>query len=258
MPAESASGPAYQKMPEGLDPRGPALEDAFASVRRLRTRVTYELDGEKVDSLLEGTGFVLMIDGGRCVVSLAHVVSEDLGLLSAEYPRGETSWRARGRPVSTRTLIDLPEGEVELIPLHRDPSTDLAFFRLPPGVDAPALPFPAGDSGRLRVGDFVYLLGRLEGTDLHVRSGIVSALGPTARVARLPGARDAFMISAPLARGDSGSPVIAVRSGRYELVGVAQGKYETAREAGWVLRIDPLLAALRSALAGPVPSSAAR
>ena len=122
------------------------------------------------------------------------------------------------------------------------------FPRLPEEITAPALPFPTGESGRLRIGDFVYLLGRLEGTDLHVRSGIVSALSPTARVAELPIAQNVFMISAPLSAGDSGSPVLAVRDGSYELVGIAQGKYATAREAGWVLRIEPILATIRNSL----------
>jgi len=151
--------------------------------------------------------------------------------------------------------MELASGEVELRLLRRDPAADLAFFLLPDGATAPALPLPAGDSDRLRVGDFVYLLGRLEGTDHHVRAGIVSAAGPTARIGRIAGARHAFMISAPLTHGDSGSPVVAVRAGRYELVGVAQGRYETAREAGWALRINPVLSTLRESLAGPLASA---
>ncbi len=244
--------PAYDRAPTSLDPASPALEDALAAVRRLRTRVSYDLEGERVESEIEGTGFIFNLDGARCVVSLAHVVGEDPQAAAVEHPRGEASWRLRGREIAARTLIDLEEGEVELALLYKDAAADLAFFRLPPGVRAVALPFPAGDSDRLRIGDLIYLLGRLEGTDLHVRSGIVSAARPSARVAKLPGARQAFMISAPLAHGDSGSPVLAVRGGRYELVGVAQGRYETARQAGWVLRINPVLAALRAALAGPL------
>ena len=248
-PGSAVVAAFYQKTPENLDEQAPPLEEALSAVRRLRTRVTYDLDGERVESELEGTGFVIDFAGNRCVVSLAHVVGDDLQLLSANHPGGEASWRVRARLISGRTMIDLPGGEVELQILARDPASDLAFFRLPPGSEVPALPFPAGDSDRLRVGDFVYLLGRLEGTDLHVRPGIVSSAHPTARVAALPGAREAFMISAPLAHGDSGSPVVAVRSGRYEIVGIAQGKYETAREAGWVVRINAVLSALRAALA---------
>jgi S1-C subfamily serine protease len=250
----AASG--YDKSPDGLNGRGASLEDALGAVRRLRTRVTYEIDGEPLTSELEGTGFIVDVDGVRCIVSLAHVVSEE-PVVAAASPRGAAAWRLRGRRMSERTVIDLPAGEVEIAPLGKNVPADLAFFRLPAGVEAPALPFPAGDSDRLRIGDFVYLLGRLEGTDLHVRSGIVSALTPTARVAALPGARDVFMISAPLSPGDSGSPVLAVRSGRCELVGIAQGKYETAREAGWALRINPVLAALRSTLGAEPPVSSA-
>jgi len=236
----------YQKTPAGTDETSPSLEEGLGAVRRLRTQITYNLDGEPLRSELEGTGVVVEIDGRKLVLSLAHVVGEDL-TAESEW-RGPAAWRLKGRQQATRTWIDLPAGEVEIVLVHRDPKSDLAFFSLPEEITAPALPFPTGESGRLRIGDFVYLLGRLEGTDLHVRSGIVSALSPTARVAELPIAQNVFMISAPLSVGDSGSPVLAVRDGRYELVGIAQGKYATAREAGWVLRIEPILATLRNSL----------
>lgn len=245
----------YQKTPAGTDETSPSLEQGLGAVRRLRTEVTYDLDGEPLRSELEGTGVIVEVDGRRLLLSLAHVVGEDL---TAEPGwRGASAWRLKGRQQATRTWIDLPAGEVEINLMHRDPKSDLAFFSLPEEITAPALPFPTGESSHLRIGDFVYLLGRLEGTDLHVRSGIVSALSPTARVAELPIARDVFMISAPLSAGDSGSPVLAVRDGRYELVGIAQGKYATAREAGWVLRIEPILATLRDSMSG-TPVSASR
>jgi S1-C subfamily serine protease len=245
----------YQKTPAGVDEASPSLEQGLGAVRRLRTQITYELDGEPLHSELEGTGVIVDADGERYVLSLAHVVGEDL--MAESGWRGAAAWRWKGRQRETRTWIDLPDGEIEIELVHRDVESDLAFFRLPEQAQAPALPFPSGESRRLRIGDFVYLLGRLEGTDLHVRSGIVSALSPTARIAELAFAREVFMISAPLSEGDSGSPVLAVRRGRYELVGLAQGKYATAREAGWVLRIEPILSALRASTRG-APASASR
>jgi len=253
--ADPRQAAAYQKTPAGVDEASPSLEQGLAAVRRLRTRVTYDLEGELLHSELEGTGVIVEADGQRYVLSLAHVVGEDLTAESGW--SGAAAWRLKGRQRETRTWIDLPGGEIEIEPVHRDPESDLAFFRLPEQVEALALPFPSGESRRLRIGDFIYLLGRLEGTDLHVRSGIVSALSPTARIAELPFAREVFMISAPLSEGDSGSPVLAVRRGRYELVGLAQGKYATARQAGWVLRIEPILSALHTSTFG-APASASR
>lgn len=227
------------------------LEEALSSVHRLRTRITYELDGEPARSEVEGTGFVVEVDGRRWVASLAHAVSDESNASAADLAlRPASAWRARSRLVSRRTWIDLPGGEVELRPVLLDAASDLAFFEAPTGAALRPLALPAAGPGALRVGDPVFLLGRLEGTDLHVRSGIVSATAPTPRVAELPGARDAFMISAPLSHGDSGAPVLAKRAGRLELAGIAQGKYATAREAGWVIRIGPALAALRRAAAG--------
>ncbi|MCZ6777433.1 MAG: serine protease [Acidobacteria bacterium] len=244
----------YQKTPVGTDETSPSLEQGLGAVCRLRTQITYDLDGEPLRSELEGTGVIVEVGGRKLILSLAHVVGEDL---TAEPGwRGAAAWRTKGRQQATRTWIDLPGGEVEIDLVHRDPRSDLAFFSLPEEITAPALPFPVGESDRLRIGDFVYLLGRLEGTDLHVRSGIVSALSPTARIAELPFAQHVFMISAPLSAGDSGSPVLAVRGGRYELVGIAQGKYATAREAGWVVRIETILSALREFMpGGPVSAS---
>jgi S1-C subfamily serine protease len=226
------------------------LEHALSSVHRLRTRTTYEVDGEPAHSEVEGTGFVVEMDGRLWVASLAHAVSDEPYADSAPELRSAAAWRSRSRLISQRTWIDLPDGSVELRPLLRDAASDLAFFEAPAGASLRPLPLPAAEAGALHVGDPVFLLGRLEGADLHVRSGIVSATAPTAKVAVLPGARDAFMISAPLSHGDSGAPVLAQRAGRLELAGIAQGKYATAREAGWVIRIGPALAALRRAAGG--------
>ncbi|MBI2175419.1 MAG: hypothetical protein HYU35_01665 [Parcubacteria group bacterium] len=82
---------------------------------------------------------------------------------------------------------------------------------------------------------------------INVREGIVSSL----KVPEIVSAADvvtanAFMVSNGLNPGDSGAPVLGIRDGVYELVGLSQGTFVAYQRMGWVIRINTFVTRLAS------------
>lgn len=97
-------------------------------------------------------------------------------------------------------------------PVGADDETDLAVIRIPPEGLAE---LPLGDSGRLRVGDFVVAVGNPFGLGQSVTSGIVSALGRHG--IGQSGMQDFIQTDAPINRGNSGGALVNLAG---ELVGI--------------------------------------
>ncbi len=77
---------------------------------------------------------------------------------------------------------------------------------------------------------------------INVREGIVSAMmAPDAISSILFRFENAFMISNGINPGDSGTPVIAVRDGQYELEGLSQGFFTSAQNLSWAIKINPII-----------------
>jgi len=53
------------------------------------------------------------------------------------------------------------------------------------------------------------------------------------------------MISNGVNPGDSGTPVIAIRDGQYELVGLSQGIFANTQSLSWALKINPIVSKLK-------------
>jgi S1-C subfamily serine protease len=89
-----------------------------------------------------------------------------------------------------------------------DPSNDLAVIQIDAGEDLPA-PLALGNSGNLRVGQFVVAIGNPYGLEQTLTTGVVSALG---RV--IEGAEDnsfigeAIQTDAAINPGNSGGPLL--------------------------------------------------
>jgi len=94
----------------------------------------------------------------------------------------------------------------------RDPETDLALIEVKAAHPLPAAHF--GDSGRVRVGDWVVAIGNPFGLGNTVSVGIVSA---RERDIGAGAYGDFLQTDAPLNRGDSGGPLFDTNG---ELVGI--------------------------------------
>ena len=109
-------------------------------------------------------------------------------------------------------LVTLANGQVyEATVVGVDPSNDLAVI----GIDAPeALPEPVafGDSGRLRVGQFVVAIGNPFGLEQTLTIGVISALG---RVIQSPEDNrfigEAIQTDAAINPGNSGGPLLDLK-----------------------------------------------
>jgi S1-C subfamily serine protease len=92
-----------------------------------------------------------------------------------------------------------------------DPTNDLAVIGLDANVDLPA-PIAMGDSGNLRVGQFVVAIGNPFGLERTLTTGVISALG---RVIQSPeGNRfigEAIQTDASINPGNSGGPLLDLK-----------------------------------------------
>jgi serine protease DegQ len=106
------------------------------------------------------------------------------------------------------TLGDQRRLEAQLIGSH--PATDIALLEIPPrNLEQLTL----GDSGRLKVGDYVVAIGNPFEIGQTVTAGIVSALGRGQR-----GGGPAYVqTDAPINPGNSGGPLISMRG---EVIGI--------------------------------------
>ncbi len=89
-----------------------------------------------------------------------------------------------------------------------DPTNDLAVIGLNGNADLPA-PIALGDSGSLRVGQFVVAIGNPFGLERTLTTGVISALG---RVIQSPEDNrfigEAIQTVAPINPGNSGGPLL--------------------------------------------------
>lgn len=95
--------------------------------------------------------------------------------------------------------------------IGRDAKTDLALLKIEAKEELPFLKF--GDSGKIKVGDWIIAIGNPFGLDGTVTAGIISA-----KARFIPGQFDDFIqTDASINRGNSGGPMIALNG---EVIGV--------------------------------------
>jgi S1-C subfamily serine protease len=179
---------------------------------------------------------------GRFILTVDHAVTNyDL---KVSVPNGSVAVPARKKMQKTFIVID---GEPHpLTALLRDRVNDVALFRLPDELILPSFPYHIGNSDDLKVGNFIYVVGNPMNLGFNVREGIVSTLRAPEEINAIdaiPG--NAFMVSNGLNPGDSGTPAIAIRDGKFELVGLTQGTFLRGQRLGWVLRINAIMEKIR-------------
>ena len=239
------------------------LAAAGEAVFPLLTAVAGDAGEPAGEGFIEGTGTVLF---DSYVVTVAHAVTPGLSGRTGASGRDATSRAvpARTGAGTTWLVADRSGRRVPLEPLARSSQADVAVFRLPAGENLPSLPYPPGDDTALQMGDAVAILGKDPVAGPLFRPGVVAALrsplGETSdaiiaasirsRSASIEGALGpggpppAFLISLGLLSGESGSPILAMRRGGYQLVGLAQGTFVGPRQLAWAIRLLPALRSL--------------
>lgn len=212
---------------------GGNLENIVGSVYFLKSRTKFKkMDGELAEDESQGLGVAL---GKNLILTVDHVVS-NYELVSYT-PFGTVAEPAE--KVSEATYMVFEGREQELEALLRNKEADVALFRAPKDLKLKPFLYPIGDSDQLRVGNYIYLIGNPLSMGLNVREGIVSSLrAPKLVESIMVDPKTVFMLSNGLNPGDSGGPVIAVRNGRYELVGLSQGTFVVSQRMGWALKIN--------------------
>ncbi len=222
------------------------LSRVVSSIVTLVTRTTFLFpDGSRMDKDLVGSGVVV---GERFVLTVEHTVSQH-GIKIAT-PFGVL--KPQVEKVGEKTYLRHGGSEYLLRALVQDHEDDVALFEIPDGVRPPSFPYRLGNSDDLRVGNYIYVIGNPLNMGVNVREGIVSALRAPREISRVDAkGENAFMVSNGLSPGDSGTPVIAIRDGRFELVGLSQGTFVGSGRLGWVIRINAIRYLLKDAHALP-------
>jgi S1-C subfamily serine protease len=100
---------------------------------------------------------------------------------------------------------------------------DIALFQAP-FLTKQAVKF--GDAKQVKIGTKVVIVGWSLGKGINIKNGIVSCFVETTHYdpPQFSIKDIAIMISAPVNPGDSGSPLLAFRDGKYEIVGLVCAK----------------------------------
>ncbi|MBN1690807.1 MAG: trypsin-like peptidase domain-containing protein [Dehalococcoidia bacterium] len=150
-------------------------------------------------SLLQsGAGSGWILDGSGIIVTNNHVV-EGARKVVVQFSDGRTS-------------------EVTADRVFRDPLTDLAIIK----VDLTDLPTVSiGDSGKLRVGDWVVAIGNPLGKGIKAKEGIVSGLKVSLSLDEDESLYDLIETSAAINEGNSGGPLLNMKG---EVIGITSAK----------------------------------
>lgn len=219
------------------------IKGIIDSVYFLHTDTEFKLeDGEVVTAELEGAG-VLIFD--KYILTVNHAVSQDSLQVEMVTPVGIQRIDVPAQKVSEHTYLKLNGTRIELEEITKGKDDDIAIFKVPDDLGLNSFPYQIGNSDDLQVGNFLYVIGNPLNYGINVREGIVSSMrAPEAIAAILPRFENAFMISNGVNPGDSGTPVIAIRDGHYELVGLSQGIFTNAQNLSWAIKINPIIKTL--------------
>jgi S1-C subfamily serine protease len=233
----------YDNNPILVNQEAMQIKKIIDAVCFLHTDTEFKLeDGEVVTAELEGAG-VLIFE--KYILTVNHAVSQDSLQVEMVTPMGIQRIDVPAQKVSEQTYLKLNGTRIDLEEITKGKEDDIAIFELPDGLGLNSFPYQIGNSDDLQVGNFLYVIGNPLNYGINVREGIVSSMtAPEAIAAILPRFENAFMISNGVNPGDSGTPVIAIRDGRYELVGLSQGIFTNAQNLSWAIKINPIIKTL--------------
>lgn len=136
--------------------------------------------------------------------------------------------------------------DIPLTKIFDDKGLDAALFRIPKGTKLNCYPYDIGKKSELELGDRVYIIGNPLYRGTNLREGIISG---KSRYFSKDGTsnKDYFTTSLPISPGDSGCPVIALRDGKIELVGLAQSVLQANVCISFIVGIDAIMDRIKNA-----------
>jgi len=167
-------------------------------------------EGDMNYDLLTGNAFCV---GGR-IITADHVVWQDEQSRVIPTPVGNY-YTLSSKPMDPEHWIILDGQKVKLKVIKRYPEIDIAV--LSPEKSVPDLPFSLGNSDELKIGTQLFVLGYPRGLLRSVLQGYIVSMD-TVDQKRLPYeipviANNFIAINVRMIKGDSGSPVLAMRDG---------------------------------------------
>jgi len=186
---------------ESQAPILPSIADVVAKVKpsvvAINTEVvTFDIFRRPRTREGAGSGWIIREDG--IIITNNHVIE--------------------GAESITVTLDDGRAFPVDSNTVATDPLTDLAVLK----IDAENLPAATiGDSLKLRVGDWVVVIGNSLGLGITAKQGIISRLGVTMAVSSEQTLYDLLETSAAVNPGNSGGPLVNMVG---EVIGITSAK----------------------------------
>lgn len=159
------------------------------SVVNITTRTTRQEGFFMLDVPAEGSGSGIVLDKEGHILTNYHVI--------------EDAQAAQVTLFNNESFIATAVGA--------DPDNDIAVMKIdaPPGMLFPVI---LGDSSRLRVGQKIYAIGNPFGLERTMTSGIISSLNRQLPSPNNRQIKSIIQIDAALNRGNSGGPLVDVRS----------------------------------------------
>lgn len=237
----------YDNNPILVNQRIMQIKRIIDAVYFLHTDTEFKLeDGQVITAELDAAG-VLIFD--RYILTVNHAVSQDNLQVEMISPVGVQNIDVPSEKLNEHTYLKLNGTRIALEEVVKGKDDDIAIFKVPDGLALNSFPYDIGNSDDLQVGNFIYVIGNPMNYGINVREGIVSSMiAPEAIAAILPRYENAFMISNGVNPGDSGTPVIAIRDGQYELVGLSQGIFTNAQSLSWAIKINPIIQKLNEGM----------
>lgn len=184
---------------EGENPLLPDFVSVIAKVKPSVVAINTEVvtrDLFNRQFIQEGAGSGWIIDEEGYIVTNNHVVEGAKGI--------------------TVTLVDGRTFSADIVGTDR--FADLAVLK----IDAEnLLAAIVGDSGELRVGDWVIAIGNAQGEGISATSGIISRKGVEITVGAGQELRDLIQTDAAINPGNSGGPLVNMK---YEVIGITSAK----------------------------------
>lgn len=212
----------------------------------------YEYDGGKKHKKF--TSLVGVVFAGVYALSAGHAVAKD-GYVTIATEEGDVAYPAKvvSRNFTAKSHRGYPIVSLKLLYVNHEKDFALYELELPSGSPWESFPYDIGNSNELKEGNFVYIIGNPLGDGINIRDGTVNALRWQGGKPLHPDAKEEyfFMVNVSVIRGDSGGVILAIRDGKYELVGIVSATYMSFNELGFIVKINVIRDAVQSCAVCP-------